>query len=379
MFLNFSRLIFSSPKTHEMKISIHKSIAATCFVLLSVSTSAQGVITIPRTPSPAASVMQTIGISTITINYSRPSVKGREVWGALVPYGYTVQGFGAGKAAPWRAGANENTVIKFSDDAKVEDKLVPAGEYGLFFIINEDNTGEVILSKDYKSWGSFWYDSTHDLLRAKIQLRDIQPTEMLTYEFINDTRNSAELVLNWEKKQFPVKIEFDVDKIVMDNATEQLKNTVGFSWQGYNSAANYALQNNVNLDQALTWANQAVTMNKSFITLSTKSNLLKQTGKTEEAEKLMNEAIPISTEVELNLYGYQLMNQGEIDKAIEIFILNTKRHPESANVWDSLGEAYVTKGDKEKAVSNFKKSMSMNPPANVKANSEKFLKQLGAM
>ena len=73
------------------------------------------------------------------------------------------------------------------------------------------------------------------------------------------------------------------------------------------------------------------------------------------------------------------MNQGEVDRAIEIFILNTKRHSESANVWDSLGEAYVTKGDKEKAVSNFKKSLSMNPPANVKANSEKYLKEMGAL
>ena len=73
------------------------------------------------------------------------------------------------------------------------------------------------------------------------------------------------------------------------------------------------------------------------------------------------------------------MNQGQVDKAIEIFTLNTKRHPESANVWDSLGEAYVTKGDSKNAIANFKKSLSLNPPANVKANSEKFLKQLGAM
>jgi tetratricopeptide (TPR) repeat protein len=93
----------------------------------------------------------------------------------------------------------------------------------------------------------------------------------------------------------------------------------------------------------------------------------------------MNDAIATSTEVELNLYGYQLLNQQETDKAIDIFILNTKRHPESANVWDSLGEAYVTKGDKDKAIANFKKSLSLNPPANTKANSEKFLKQLGAM
>src|SRR3954470_899898 len=236
-------------------------------MLLSAGVFAQGVITTPRTPSPAASVTQTIGISTVTVNYSRPSVKGRKIWGALVPYGYNVQAFGAQHAAPWRAGANENTTIKFSHDAKVQGIPVPAGEYGLFFVINKDNTGEVILSKDYKSWGSFWYDSTHDLLRAAIQLREIPQTEMLTYDFINNTKTSAELVLNWEKKQFPVKIEFDVDKIVMDNAAEQLKNTAGFSWQGYSSAANYAIQNNVNLPQALVWIDQAIAQNKSFATL----------------------------------------------------------------------------------------------------------------
>ena len=347
--------------------------------LLSATVYAQGVITTPRTPSPAASVSQTIGISTVTVSYSRPSVRGREIWGALVPYGWNVQGFGAGNSAPWRAGANENTTITFSDDAKVEGHEVPAGTYGLFFVINKDNTGEVILSKDYKSWGSFWYDPKQDFMKANIQVRDAPMTEILTYEFINDNKTSAELVLDWEKKQFPVKIEFDVDKIVMENAANQLKNTVGFSWQGYSSAANYALQNNVNLDQGLVWIDQALAQNRNFTTLSIKSNLLKATGKSDDADKLMKEAIDGATEVELNLYGYQLMNQQQTDKAIEMFILNTKRHPESPNVWDSLGEAYVTKGDKEKAIANFKKSLSMNPPANVKANSEKFLKQLGAM
>src|SRR5690348_9111550 len=125
---------------------------ATCLSLVALS---QG-ITTPRTPSPASTVSQTIGISTVSVNYSRPSVKGREVWGALVPYGWNVQAFGAGNSAPWRAGANENTVISFSDNAMIEGHKVPAGDYGLFFTINPDNTGEVILSKDYKSWGSFF-------------------------------------------------------------------------------------------------------------------------------------------------------------------------------------------------------------------------------
>jgi predicted negative regulator of RcsB-dependent stress response len=360
------------------KLSAIRLMPVLLVALVSVSASAQGVITTPRVPSPAAMVAQTIGISTVTIKYSRPSVKNREIWGALVPYGYNVQQFGAGNEAPWRAGANENTVIQFSHPATVEGQRVPAGSYGLFFVINKDNTGEVILSKDYKSWGSFWYDPKQDLMRAKIQLVTIPATELLTYDFTNITKNSAVLVLNWEKEQFPVKIEFAVDSIVMANAAEELKGPTGFSWQGYSSAANYALQNKVNYEQALTWIDQAIAQNNSFATLSIKSGIFKAIGKAEDAEKIMNDAIANATENELNLYGYLLLNQGQQDKAIEMFILNTQRHPKSPNVWDSLGEGYATKGDKKNAIVNFKKSLSLDPPPNVKANSEKFLKQLGA-
>lgn len=339
---------------------------------------AQG-ITQPRTASPAASVSQTIGISTVTVNYSRPSVKGREIWGKLVPYGWNSQSFGNNQSAPWRAGANENTTITLSTPAKVQGKDVPAGTYGLFLVINEDNNGEVILSKDHRSWGSFWYVPANDQLRAPIKIRDVAHTETLTYDFINGDKNSAELVLNWEKKQFPVKIEFAVDDLVMANASEQLKGTVGFNWQGYASAANYALQNKTNTDQAMKWIDQAIATNRSFNTLNIKAGLLGLAGKKSEGDALMTEAVTMANENELNAYGYQLMAQGENDKAIEMLTLNTKRHPESANAWDSLGEAYATKGDNKNAIKYFKKSLSMNPPPGVKANSEKYLKQLGAM
>lgn len=347
---------------------------------MSISTMAlpQGVTT-PRTPSPASTVAQTVGISTVTVNYSRPSVKGREIWGALVPYGWNVQAFGAGNSAPWRAGANENTVIKLSHPATIEGKTVPAGTYGLFFVINKDNTGEVILSKDSRSWGSFFYDAKQDEIRAPIKVRDNSFTELLTYDFTNFTKNSAELVLNWEKKQFPVKIEFAVDNIVMENAAEELKGPVGFNWQGFASAANYAANNKVNLDQALAWANQAVAQNNSFATTNTKANVLKAMGKNDEADKLLSDAVGIASENELNTYGYQLLNNGQQDKAISMFILNAQRHPKSPNAWDSLGEGYAIKGDKTNAITNFKKSLSLNPPANVKANSEKYLKQFGAL
>src|SRR5688572_24928212 len=133
---------------HMLYLSVKRLMSLSLLTALSVAVNSQ--ITTPRVPSPAARISQTIGISTVNIQYSRPAVKGREVWGNLVPYGWNVQGFGAGNSAPWRAGANENTVIQFSHDAKFEGKTVPAGAYGLFFVINQDNSGEVILSKDYK-------------------------------------------------------------------------------------------------------------------------------------------------------------------------------------------------------------------------------------
>ncbi len=362
-----------------MKMNLHTPCLITLLGILTLSSAAfsQG-ITTPRTPSPAASVSQTIGISTVSVSYSRPSVRGRVIWGELVPFGWNVQNFGFQNSAPWRAGANENTVIQFSNDVKVEGRNVPAGSYGLFFTINNDDTGEVILSKDYKSWGSFFYDAALDQLRAPIKLRSHDMTELLTYDFINMTKNSAELVLNWENKQFPVKIEYAVDDIVMANAAEELKNTVGFNWMGYSSAANYALQNNLNTDQAMVWVDKSITMNKNFTNLNVKAGLLRKQNNIMEAEKTEKEALDMATEAELNTYGYQLLNQTKFDDAIHVLTMNTEKHPESANAWDSLGEAYALKGDKDNAIKNFKKSLSLNPSEGTKANSMKYLKQLEA-
>lgn len=348
-------------------------------IAISTLTTAQGVITTPRTPSPAAKVQQTIGLSTVTVKYSRPSVKEREIWGKLVPYGLNKEGFGNGNPSPWRAGANENTTIEFSHDAKVEGKSVPAGTYGLFFIVNENNKGELILSKDHESWGNFWYEPAHDQLRAPITMRDAPHTEMLTYDFINVTKNTGELVLSWEKKQFPVTIEFAVDEIVMANAAEELKGMVGFTPQGYQSAANYALNNKINMEEGLVWIDKAIAQNKNFTNLNIKAGLLKELGKTTEAETIAKESITIANENELNNYGYQLLGQENYDKAIEIFTMNAKRNPKSANCFDSLGEGYALKGDKTNAVKNFKKALDLDPPQNVRANSEKYLKQFGAL
>jgi tetratricopeptide (TPR) repeat protein len=201
---------------------------------------------------------------------------------------------------------------------------------------------------------------------------------MLTYMFSDISNNSAVLSLNWEKKQFPVKIEFAVADIVLENAATELQGDKGFSWQAHASAANYAIQNNSHLEQALAWSDRAIGQNRNFTTLNTKARVLEKMGKKSLADSISAEAFKLATEAELNAYGYQLLNQGNHDKAIEIFTLNTKKFPKSANCYDSLGEAYATKGDKEQAIANFKKALAMNPEPNVKANSEKFLKQLSS-
>ena len=110
-----------------------------------------------------------------------------------------------------------------------------------------------------------------------------------------------------------------------------------------------------------------------------KANILKAKGDSIASEHIIDSAIAVANENDLNNYGYNLLLGGQVDKAIKVFTINTQKNPKSPNVWDSLGEGYATKGDKKNAIINFKKALSMNPPANIKANSEKYLKQLGAM
>src|SRR3954469_10479764 len=125
---------------------------------------------LPNGGNKKATVSEMIGITDITINYDRPGVKGREgkIWGQLIPVGYADQGFGSSKAAPWRAGANENTTIEFSNDVKVEGQPLKAGRYG-FFIAYDSVSPTLIFSKNSTSWGSFYYDDKEDVLRVKVK------------------------------------------------------------------------------------------------------------------------------------------------------------------------------------------------------------------
>lgn len=348
-------------------------------LVLNISAFAQ--LNFPR-GSQQAKVSQTIGITDITIMYSRPSVNGREIWGKLVPYGMNNLGFGTAKESPWRAGADENTIIKFSDDVKIEGKPLKAGKYGFHIIVNSDDTATLIFSNNHTSWGSFFYNPDEDALRVDINTTMGTHTELLTYAFDDVDANAATATLKWEKKQFPFKIEVDVATIVLNDIRPKFNGQDGFQRQNWERAANYALNNGGDLNEALGWINNAISgqffSQKTFNNLAIKGQILNKMGKTDEYAALMDEASSMANKNQLNALGYQMLNAKDYDRALKYFKQNVANNPTDANSYDSLGECYKTMGDKKNAIKNLKKSLSLNPPANVKANSEKLLAELGA-
>ncbi|MCF8259507.1 MAG: DUF2911 domain-containing protein [Melioribacteraceae bacterium] len=332
-------------------------------LLLSAPVFSQQPLTFPRA-SPQAEVSQTIGFSEIEINYSRPAVNGRKIWGALVPYGLTNFGFGAGNPAPWRAGANENTTISITDDCRIEGKLLKAGTYGLHIIVNPDEW-TFVFNRQFQAWGSFFYDKSEDELRVSVKPEEAEFVERLIYGFDNITNRSTRAYIHWEKMKAGFNIEFDVHAIVLENFRDQLSGLAGFGHIGFGQAANYCFQNNVNLDEAMIWIDKALTLNggPNFNYLNTKSGLLNLQDKNKEAEEALEQAFEIATEAELNTYGYQLMNNGNMEKALEIFSTNLKRHPESWNAHDSLAEANKNAGNTDKAKKLYQKAHDLAPEA----------------
>jgi len=334
------------------------------FFLFSLSLLAQQNLTLPDA-SQHAVVMQQVGMAEIKIDYHRPGVKSREVWGKLVPFDQV-----------WRAGANENTTISFSKDVIVDGKNVPAGTYGLHMIPTESDW-TIILNKDYRAWGSFFYKEENDLMRFKVKPVTAEFQEWLIYTFDEVTPNSATASLNWEKLKVPFKIEIDLHNQMLDEMAVQLTAIPGFFWQGWNQAANYCYVNGVELEKGLAWVDQSIGINKNVTNTYTKAAILNALGKKDEASKLKAEAFTNASEVDVNNLGYQFLGGGKIDDAIEVFKKNTEMYPDSWNVWDSLAEGYMNKGEKQLAIDNYTKALKM-APEDQHARINGALTQLGA-
>ncbi|MFN2385358.1 MAG: DUF2911 domain-containing protein [Thermoanaerobaculia bacterium] len=322
-------------------------------------------LTLPE-PSSEASVKQRVGVTDIEIVYHRPAVNKRKVWGELVPYGEV-----------WRAGANENTTFTFTSPVTIEGQKLPAGTYGVHMIPTEKEW-TVIFSNVSSAWGSSSYDPKEDAARFTVAPTEGRFEERLSYSFDDPTDKSVTAVMRWEKVAVPIRITVDTPAIVIESIRKEMRGLPRFFWQGWNQAANYALNNGVNLDEAMQWVDRSIQINENFANLRTKAALVEKKGDAKTAAELRAKAMRIATEAEVNTYGYQLLGQNKTDEAIEIFRKNVKDHPASWNVYDSLAEAYERKGEKKLAIENYRKALSMVQVEEQKKRITATLKKLGA-
>ena len=345
------------------------ALRASLFCLLMVAMSgvspAQSFVLDLPLQSQRAQISQRIGITDITISYHRPLVNDRKVWDALVPYGKV-----------WRAGANENTTITFSDEVSVEGKPLAAGTYGLHTTPDKDQW-TIIFSKNSTSWGSFSYDEKEDALRvtAKPQAADFR--EALTYTFEEVKPDSAAATLRWEKLAVPFHISVDVKAVVLKSIKNELRSVGGFTWAGFDEAAQWCLDNNYNLEEALKWEDTSIQNEARFENYETKSRILDAMGRKDEAAKVLASAFDKATAVQLYVYARGLQRTGNAKRAFELYPQVPKK---DANHWVShlaLARISSNSGDFPTAAKEMTQAISAAPDA-TKPFLQPLLKRLEA-
>jgi tetratricopeptide (TPR) repeat protein len=315
-----------------------------------------------------AAVAEQVGLTQASITYHRPAVNGREgkIWGQVVHKGFINQGFGNGNPAPWRAGANENTIIEFDTDVTVEGKALPKGKYGLF-IAYDPAECIVIFSKRTDGWGSYFYDQKDDALRVNVkpQLLD-KSVENLEYEFSKQTPNSAVIALSWEKLSIPFKVEVDYLKQQFDAFVAESQNPRGFTSQGLTLAANWCRQNNYQLEKALEWATLATRPGfpgdpTSFSALSIKALVLDKLGKGDEAATVIKTALPFGSVGQLQQFGRQLVTVKKPKAALEVFEFNYNKNPGNFLTLTGMAQGLSANGEYAKALEYAKKALALSP------------------
>jgi Protein of unknown function (DUF2911) len=274
-----------SNKTKKENEMQSRSRAVVCLIvfLTAAAVMAQPQIKLPRV-SPKASLTQTIGLTDVTITYSRPSVKGRAIWGELVPYGKV-----------WRTGANEATTIKFSDDVMINGQKLPAGTYSLHTIPDKDQW-TVIFNNVADQWGSFNYDQTKDALRVTVKPETAPFTESMTFGVDNVTPDSGTVVLRWEKVAVPFTVSVNTTQKALANVRDAVSQAKADDWKTPMRAAQFAFDNKVAQDDASRWLDQSLKLNENINNLYLKAQMQARAGQRDAAVKTAQQAIAKATD-----------------------------------------------------------------------------------
>jgi hypothetical protein len=338
-----------------------------CLLMASMSGSspAQSFVLDLPFPSQRAQISQRIGITDITINYHRPLVKDRKIWGSLVPYGKV-----------WRAGANENTTITFSDPVLVEGKPLDKGTYGLHMIPTADEW-TIIFSKNSTSWGSFTYDQAEDALRVTVKPQPIGMHNALTFDLDQLQPDSVIVELEWEKLAVPFKVSVDVHDTVQDSLKKQLRSLSQFTWMSWDDAANYLLAEKIALNDALTYADKSIEIEDRYNNEITKSRILTALNRKDEAATAQKKALDFASPLQIHSYARQLLAEKRSDEAFAIFRENAKKHPDQWFVHTGMARMYSAQGKFDDAAKEIKVALA-GAPDDQKSYLDGLVKQLEA-
>ncbi len=236
----------------------------------------------PLRVSPATTLSQDIGISRIEINFSRPAVKGRKIWGGLVPFGEV-----------WRTGANGATVITFNHPAKVGGKEVPAGSYA-FFAIPGEKAWTLILNKKAKQWGASEYKQEEDLLRWEATPQSGPFLEYLDYRVLPLDASNATVELGWEKLRVSFPVAFDTRALYWAQLEDKLKQAPDSDWVPWYQAAKYCQDQGIEPQKALAWIEKSLKAGESFWNHETAARVYRDAKRLPEALGHLQKAIDLS-------------------------------------------------------------------------------------
>jgi len=253
------------------------------FLLCSLISFAQQ-IQMPQA-SPSAKIAQKVGLTDVTVDYSRPSTKDRKIFGELVPYGQV-----------WRTGANGATVLSFSTDVIIDSKTIPAGQYALYAIPGKSEW-TIILSKNIKLWGAIGYDPSDDVIRFKTESSKLKKkNETFEISFDNMTDTGSDLSLKWENTRVDFRIETQVDPLVMAQIKEYVIDGNSTDPSLLYSAASYYYTNSKDMNQAYNWINESVEDDPKYWTMHLKAKIEAALGKKTDAAETAEEAIGLAAE-----------------------------------------------------------------------------------
>lgn len=225
--------------------------------------------------SPKASIARRIGVTDLKIDYHSPAMKGREIFGGLVPYGEV-----------WRLGANNATTLETSTTVRLNGAEIPAGKYALFAIPGKDEW-TFIVNSNAQQWGAYFYDAKKDVARFRASPSPSDVDEWMSFEIVPRSDAAGTIVFEWADLEIPIALEVDTPKIVWSRIEQTLAGSP--TWEDWHQAARYALDRNERTDDALGWIDKALAED-NFWNYEVKARLLHAKGKTAEAIPLLEKA-----------------------------------------------------------------------------------------